>query len=287
MQALRYHEWRPRRELAPWVRCFWLLEQGGTPAGPERVLPDGTVEWVLHYGARFRERQCDGGWRLQPRSVMVQGQHRFLLIEPTGPAGMIGVRFEPGAVSRFLSAPLEALDRTQSLTDLFGHHGRELEQRLVAARAEDARIRAVERFLLHRLSRQSAGLTGPVEAVLQAIHRQRGQVAIAVVAREYGISLRTLERRFRRRVGVTPKTLCRIERFQHVLDWLPRVERDGWAAVARRTGFADQAHLSRDFRSIAGISPEAYRNEQHAFSDAFLREPDAGDLSLSFKTARR
>jgi AraC-like DNA-binding protein len=71
------------------------------------------------------------------------------------------------------------------------------------------------------------------------------------------LSARQVERRFREAVGVSPKTLARIVRFQEVLRRTPGESAS--AEVALDSGYYDQAHLLRDFRDFAGVVPTLFR----------------------------
>jgi hypothetical protein len=81
--TLDYFEHRPAEWLTPFVRCIWMLREAdgaGEPV-PERVLPDGCVETILHLGAPFRARAADGSWQTQPEAFLV-GRLRGLLYSP-------------------------------------------------------------------------------------------------------------------------------------------------------------------------------------------------------------
>jgi len=95
-----------------------------------------------------------------------------------------------------------------------------------------------------------------VRGAVQAITRGRGLVSIDAVAAGVSTTRRHLERKFLESVGVTPKRLARITRFQHAL----RILEDSDAPApgthtAATCGYADQAHFVRDFRDLAGCSP--------------------------------
>ena len=101
-------------------------------------------------------------------------------------------------------------------------------------------------------------LDARVRYVVGAILRRRGRLSIDETARRAGLTRRHLERRFRRTVGISPKRLARIARFQHAVRLLER--QDGslpapGALTAAACGYADQAHFIRDFRDLAGCPP--------------------------------
>jgi AraC-like DNA-binding protein len=86
------------------------------------------------------------------------------------------------------------------------------------------------------------------------------------VAAALGVGERRLERAFDRCVGLSPKTLARVLRFREVVERIGRL-RDrgtdaGWTAIAFDAGYADQSHLIRDFRELAGVTPARYVAER-------------------------
>ncbi|MBK9241635.1 MAG: AraC family transcriptional regulator [Acidobacteria bacterium] len=95
-----------------------------------------------------------------------------------------------------------------------------------------------------------------VRAAVELIAGTQGLMPIDVVAARVSVTRRQLERTFLRTVGVTPKRLARITRFQHALRVLEECES---ASPGTRTavtcGYADQAHFIRDFRDLAGCPP--------------------------------
>ncbi len=238
---MEYEEFVPRSPLRDHVRCIWRLR--GTGGGVERILPDGTCEIVLNRGDPFRH---DG--RVQPRTMVVGQMPRFMEIEPTGVVDLIGIRFRPGGLFPFLSAPMSEL--TGGWADL-GDIDRALRRDLEGARGP-------EEALLARMRPAN----GAVAAAVAMIERGAGR--IDRIASGVGMHPRRLERAFAREVGLPPKTLARIVRFQGVLRGF-----GDWAALAQACGYYDQAHLIRDFREFAGESPTAYFARRHPMSDAF------------------
>jgi transcriptional regulator GlxA family with amidase domain len=93
-------------------------------------------------------------------------------------------------------------------------------------------------------------------------------VSVASLARGAAASPRQLERRFAQAVGVGPRMLARIMRFQHVFE-LRHGAPAGWAALAADGGFFDQPHLIRDFRTFSGQAPSELLGTQGALSRAF------------------
>jgi AraC-like DNA-binding protein len=273
---MRYREVEPCPPLRPYVRCIWVLEDLGArgPGAPDRILPDGCVEMVLHYGDRFLRHRDGVAPSVQPRSVVVGQITRFLVIQAGGAVGMIGVRFEPGGASAFFRPPMAELrGRTLEVSELWGVAGRELEARVHEAADDRERIALVEDALLRRLAAH-APRPSAVDVAVDAIVRTGGRVTVADLAARLGVGRRRLERGFAARVGVPPKLLCRLVRFQRVFAALESGARPAgpsrWATVALECGYYDQAHLIRDFRAFAGQSPTRYLEREHAIADHFF-----------------
>ena len=117
------------------------------------------------------------------------------------------------------------------------------------------------------------------EAVRVILERQ-GNVNIDRLSARLALNPRSLERRFARHVGVSPKMLARITRFQQVFRAFDSGD-DGWAGVAARCGYYDQSHLLRDFREFAGESPALLAAREIPLTRAFLRANRLSDSSYT------
>ena len=122
-----------------------------------------------------------------------------------------------------------------------------------------------------------------VRAVVEQIQNTRGLVTVEAMAARAGLTPRHLERRFRQVVGISPKRLARITRFQRALrmfEALDSPQRGTHTAAA--SGYADQAHFIRDFTEFAGCAPGAHlmrRAELNGFFSSSLRTFDLKDGS--------
>jgi transcriptional regulator GlxA family with amidase domain len=105
-----------------------------------------------------------------------------------------------------------------------------------------------------------------------------GRVSVDRLATGAGISSRQLERRFLREIGIGPKLLGRIVRFQQVFRAVERLD-SAWASIAVECGYYDQAHLIRDFNQFAGQTPAVLLAERSALTEAFTRKARMSDFS--------
>jgi AraC-like DNA-binding protein len=242
---VRYLEVRPSADLARDVHCYWELV-GGDDALGEPIFPDGRVEVVVHLGTR--PHGSDG--TAQP-DVMVVGQMTTAIrLRQAARLHAVGIRFTPAGARKWLGAPVdEYTDRIEGLDQIDSRGAAAFRDAVHGGGALHASVSALESAL--RQSRKARW--SPPRAVEHAVHvalARQGCVRVEGLAASAGLSVRQLERQFLHAVGLSPKRFIKIARFQRALQLL----RDGRppAAVADVCGFADQAHLAREFRSVAG-----------------------------------
>jgi AraC-like DNA-binding protein len=138
--------------------------------------------------------------------------------------------------------------------DIFPKYAIEaIEDRLAVQKTAQQRVQCVEQFLLAHLNRHNQDLL--IQAACKELDKAHGIYAIAKLARLFGLSERTLERRFQNHIGVTPKKYARVVRLRHAL--FQRQTLSSWAEVAYSVGFYDQSHLINDFQELYGLSPDS------------------------------
>ena len=81
---------------------------------------------------------------------------------------------------------------------------------------------------------------------------------VGALAQEVGWSRRHLVTRFRQQVGLPPKTIARVVRFEGLLRRVAGTGGAAWSRIAAECGYYDQAHMNRDFREFAGTTPTEY-----------------------------
>ena len=265
-----YREARPSRPLAGAIECVWWMSAADASAAPaERILPDGCTEWVIHLGDRFLQEDGAGRWARQPRAFVVGPTDRALRIKPGRRVDSLGVRFRPGALARFLRLPLHSLSgRTPALDELFGSSATSLVGELGEDKDAASRVRRLDAFLARIAAHHTpppAGVGAAVETALAS----RGAATVDALATACGLGRRQLERRFLEEVGLPPKVLLRLIRFQSVFQALGRDPAAAWVHLALDCGYTDQAHLVREFRDFSGEPPSRTLLEQGPLSRRF------------------
>lgn len=251
--AFHYQELAPPADLGSVVECFWFAS--GPPGGVEHIVPDGCPELVVQLGASMQAGEEGKPLEAQPRAVLVGARERPLQVAPGGAFSTVGVRIRPGALGRLAGTSAgELSDGWASLEQLFGKSGLQLVAALEDSPDIEARCAELIGFVRGALQRR-VPLDVRVEAAVRRLRERRGRAPLHQLRRELGVSERWLERSFAREVGLSPRTLASLLRLHGALEVLgPGAT---WAEVALVAGYFDQAHLNRDFRRYAGLSPSA------------------------------
>lgn len=195
---------------------------------PGRVLPDGCMDLMWSGG------------------LVVAGPDTRAQETAPGSASYTGLRFEPGAGPLVFGVPAHELrDLRVPLEQLWPSTTvRELAERVAAAPDQGAALEAVAG---RRLLPAKEPVPWHREA---AIELARG-TGVARVASQVGLSERQLRRRCLDAFGYGPKTLARVLRMRRALG-LARAGMTA-ASVAAVVGYADQAHLAREVKALAGV----------------------------------
>lgn len=226
-----YRERRSRRVLGAVV---W--ERRAEPTARDyRVLPDGCLDLIWSEG-RLLVAGPDTGPQLGSNSPGTS---------------YTGLRFAPGVGPAVFGVPADALtDQRLPLDDLWpAPYVRDLTERLAGADAPGRRLETLARERLERSEQP------PDPVPLAVAHQLRAGRTVAAAAEAIGYSERQLRRRCLPAFGYGPKTLARVLRMERAL----ALARSGGplATVATRAGYADQAHLTREIKTLTGVSPRA------------------------------
>ena len=193
------------------------------------------------------------------RRSFVAGLHGGpALMEHAGTQEGIELRLAPPVARMLLGVPLSELTGgVVELEDVLGPEGRELPERLAGTPGWAARFDILDTVLARRV----ADATAPRPDMVRAWRRLRdseGRLETTALAAELGCSRRHLARRFREEVGLAPKAFARVLRFGRVTRRLRGADPGRLSEIAQDCGYYDQAHLNRDFREFARLTPSEY-----------------------------
>lgn len=278
-------DWRvaqasPPFALAADVVSFW--ESGGNVGyGYEKMVPRGTAEIIFNLagpqamyidGDLGRARRFDRHW--------VSGIFdKPLFVGPAYDAGvngthLVGVSIAPSSIHSLLG--FNADEFRNQVVDADALFGREIDlvwEEIGAANTTADRFAAIAGFLAR--CKMKVARPAPFSALfaIEKTYASAGQVSVADLCGELGVSRKHLSVLFKRTVGMTPKAFSRLTRFRRAMQVLEQDNSPEFADMALELGFSDQAHFVREFASFAGESPTHFLRSRSSDGESVLYEP--------------
>ncbi|KRE16220.1 hypothetical protein ASE66_10750 [Bosea sp. Root483D1] len=244
----------PRPDLAGAVLGYTGYREHRAEPILRREVPVLVLPLIVNFAAPFM-LSVAGGQSTAPQGFAAGLIDRPVLVSSTGLAACVQVDFTPaGAYGFFQLDQRDMAGRIVDLDDLG-------ELRLLGPRLRECRSWAdcfalLDRVISQRLAR-GRSLSPEVAGGLAWLTARRGRGRMRDLAAAAGWSERHLTRRFVSETGVGPKTIARILRFEHARELAGQQEPGGWAAIAQAAGYADQAHMTREFAALCGLPPTA------------------------------
>jgi len=250
----------PSPPLAPYVTRYWMAtwDLRGQPPYRQLIVPFPTVQLTFRDGDEPLVRGVSRGHAVRTLA---------------GAGGVFGVPFRAGRFRPFLGRPLSTItDRTLPASAVFGPDVRSVGGRRpptpVQVRPDQSAgldsgddlgelVARIEEFLLPRLPAPDPG-ADDAATIVDRIAASPSLTRVEAVAADAGLSVRRLQRLFAEHVGVPPKWVIRRYRLREVTDRLDAGEPVDWGPLAAELGYADQAHLTRDFAAMFGEPPTRY-----------------------------
>lgn len=265
-----YRTMKPQPLLEPYVDCIWLLaSSGASPLGDELILPDGKTELIIHFGDYFQKLGPENKFENQARTLFAGQITERIVLRSTGEVGMVAVRFKPGGSSRFFRFPHhELVDQIVDFHDIFGKEIATIQEQILNAATADERMHIIERFLVLQMMHHDSD-DQLIRQACRYIEQSGGEYTVGDLVKLIGLSERQFERRFKAAVGLTPKMLARIVRFQRFIALAQEQKIITLTDAAFACGYYDQAHFIRDFKAFAGVNPTNYLIQPHIMSDFF------------------
>lgn len=271
-------------------------ELSGFPAGTHGGLPGRSLTLIVPFESAVvvSGEAMDGSGRPlrepTPFTGLIGGMHDLpVLIHHDGFQAGVQVDLTPAGSRALFGMPAaELAGQVLSLADVLGPGAEQLADRLATSPDWQTRVAVVEQGLSRQLARGVESLERTSQRDPATWHAWRlltssdGALPVAQVARQVGWSRRQLTARFSAEFGHPPKVAARVMRFERAHRLLRRAPTPKLADVATVCGYSDQAHLTREWRRLAGCTPTQWLTDE-VFPH--LQAPGAAEeSSQTFKT---
>lgn len=257
---------------------MWIFETDAPIPGDDLklVVPNGHIKLVIPFlnGLNGKMEGCD--YTSPENSITLIGladiPSRVDTVYFNGNgSGTIGVEFTPiGAYRLFKLNLLHVSNKIYSFSDLFGPEAREFQERITDAATASEKTEVLQRFLIRQLLLAD---DDPVfDYCIQRIMDQQGLIKIGQLEKETGYSSRWLNEKFKIRLGISPKNLCSIIRFQRYYQASISQKEDAFFRNYFYQFYYDQSHFIKDYKRFTGLSPKELEKTKNEFGKIFYKD---------------
>jgi len=258
MEAKGFHKMAPPTSISLFVNDIWIFED--KEIATETTLPlfaDG------YPGLLFQ--QTENGLfitphnKLMPISFLYGQTIQPIEIKMQGAYLLIVFRLYPFVFKSFFDVDPETInDGCYDLMAFRGANMSSLNREWLAYETVECKVEAISHFLFGLLEQKKQQLDFKVKQVIEQIIQTKGQQSISSIASALYVNSRTLERRFKRETGLSPKQFAKIIQFNASLEQLSQTDLGKTNEVVYENGFADQSHFIRVFKTFTGQTPSVF-----------------------------
>jgi AraC-like DNA-binding protein len=260
-------EFQPDPVLSSFVEFYWEGAFNTTlePLLKQYVIPNGFVELIIHLSDSHCDLISGQTWNQSPDYTIIGLHTRPYEVQFRNCVNVFGIRFKPDGIYNLFGIPASFFsERYEDMELVLGNDFHDFCSSLREAKDIQKRLMLSQKYLCNQLEKHHSGLTY-VNRAAEIIRRKNCSARIEELPDKVFISLRQLEREFKNKIGVTPKQYMRIARLNALNRYFQTNKDYNLADLSYETGFSDQAHLIREFKSFAGTPPTKFLKSIHHY----------------------
>jgi AraC-like DNA-binding protein len=261
---MQHHAIEAPEALRATIKGFWYttIAADELAAGFE-IIPDGYAEIIFYFGSACSVATQEG-WLPLPSPFLVGLLNRPITLTAASRLQVIGIKCFPWTVFDLLGLPA-GNDGVRIMEHPIAQLQGALAACLRADKVAEALTQVQAYFLATQVRIAAGSLLGKAGAAMRA---GKGTLPVSQVAAAAHATVRTLERNFKQAAGHTVKDVSGLMRFEQVRNHLWRQPAASLAGLAQELGYADQAHLSREFKRYSGTTPAAFARKARSGQQA-------------------
>lgn len=259
-----YESYIPNPPLSGFIDNIVFYDGYESEHTANKLLPDGSIYILIDMEDSPKKVFFDEALTeyTEMKLFYVSGQQQRFICIDAQVSSMMVITFKIGGAFPFFDVPISNLnDKIESLEKYFGERFFEIRRKIILATEVSEKFHIIEQFLLERMKHKTA-IPASLVSAIQFLISDPENASTKNLAQKAGISSKHLISLFHQKVGLTPKTLARILRFQKVIHQIDNQEKIDWTRTAHDLCYYDQAHFIKDFYAFSGINPSKYPHQK-------------------------
>lgn len=262
----------PSLFLQPYIMSYWAYQGAANTLLEDYTYPDGCQEVIFNIETEVLKQDSNGILSKNPAIEIIGQLTKPYMISAYGSQLYFGVRFHPHGFSSFSRTSIEDLkDQNIDAREIFSDDIVSFLEHCKSLDSFTHFVQYANRYFLKKSFDIATRLESYklVSACIKTLQTTHHDLSIADLCKHYSVSQRWLQVQFKNYIGISPKTLQKIFRFNSGIHLLNGREQQ-LTDVAMESGYYDQAHFNREFKALSGVTPRAYRDRAHPINQHFL-----------------
>ena len=264
----------PHFLLKHYIDKMWIFESSGKMPVDDLnlVVPNGCIKLTISYqngiiaavnGKMFASKEHD---------ITLTGLIDvpvILNVDKDVATETIGIEFNPQGAYRFFHFTLNDIqNQIYSLSDVSGNIGKRLIEQINNTTSLQQKIDVLEQFLLKQLSLCREDLI--FEYCIEKIRLSKGSITVKELEKKTGYSSRWLNMKFNDKIGISPKNLSSIIRFNHYYQAFIKGNGQSFFKNDFYELYYDQSHFIKDFKRFTGLPPTRFEKQVNNFAESYF-----------------
>lgn len=266
----KFFQKNPNSKLARTIKNFWQVDsEENRSIVREKIIPDGYPEIIFHYGDHYKTN-INGVWQNQGLDLIAGQIKNHFFLENSGVSKMFGIKLQPWVLAELFDIDMfELTDKVIEVPDKILKTLQPVKKICTSSLSFDEKVTRTENWFSEFIAKLNFEATKGQEAV-ELIINNNGKVELKSIQDKIGISDKSLERYFKKNIGLSPKYYSRVIRFAYIFKLINSDEID-WSDIAFLTGFYDQSHFIKNFKEFTGEDPSKYAFFEKNLANFFLK----------------
>lgn len=273
---MRLQNIEPHPLLKSYIEKMWLFESiGKMPVDDLKlVVPNGHIKLSVAFRNGIVAKMNGQSFTSKEQNISLTGLADvpvILDVEKDVATGTIVVEFSPQCAYRFFHLSLNDIkNEIHPLTDILGIVAKQLEDQISNVQSVDAKVALLQQFLLKQFSQQAEDSI--FEYCVTKITSSKGKITIKELEKKTGYSSRWLNMKFADKLGISPKNLSTIIRFNQYYNAVANNNEIDFMQNAFYDHYYDQSHFLKEFKRFTGLSHSGFANTANDFGKLFYKE---------------